>query len=208
MRKMAIDAKSFLVRSKSKIQHTSILPLLVSVDLVKLAILKPSINQPEVGFSFRFNQPSFDILAPLVRYDHPGGNKQKIKQNKHASVILLVAKKIQNSTFLQIGAWNLHSMVLWYVESDGVIFVKIIWLLRGFSFILRKSGKLSQARSLWNLYIWNHRNKPVLLIYLLASKIPFFRVSVTIEPGRSLLTVRYHELFDSNVQKHIKQKEQ
>jgi hypothetical protein len=27
-------------------------------------------------------------------------------------------------------------------------------------------------------------------------KIPFFRVSVTIEPGRSLLTVRYHELFD------------
>jgi hypothetical protein len=28
-------------------------------------------------------------------------------------------------------------------------------------------------------------------------KILFFRVSVTIEPGRSLLTVRYHELFDS-----------
>jgi hypothetical protein len=30
----------------------------------------------------------------------------------------------------------------------------------------------------------------------IAIKIPFFRVSVTIEPGRSLLTVRYHELFD------------
>ena len=28
-------------------------------------------------------------------------------------------------------------------------------------------------------------------------QIPFFRVSVTIEPGRSLHTVRYHELFDS-----------
>jgi hypothetical protein len=27
-------------------------------------------------------------------------------------------------------------------------------------------------------------------------KIPFSRDSVTIEPGRSLLTVRYHELFD------------
>ena len=27
-------------------------------------------------------------------------------------------------------------------------------------------------------------------------KIPFFRVSVTIEPDRSLLTIRYHELFD------------
>ena len=28
-------------------------------------------------------------------------------------------------------------------------------------------------------------------------KIPFFRASVTIEPDRSLLTVRYHELFDT-----------
>jgi hypothetical protein len=28
-------------------------------------------------------------------------------------------------------------------------------------------------------------------------KIPFFRVSVTIEPGRSLLTVRCYELFDN-----------
>ena len=28
-------------------------------------------------------------------------------------------------------------------------------------------------------------------------KIPFFRVSVTIEPGRSLLTVNYQELFDT-----------
>jgi hypothetical protein len=27
-------------------------------------------------------------------------------------------------------------------------------------------------------------------------KIPFFRVLVAIEPGRSLLTVRYHELID------------
>ena len=30
----------------------------------------------------------------------------------------------------------------------------------------------------------------------IGTKIPFFRVSVTIEPGRSLITVRYHELFD------------
>ena len=29
-------------------------------------------------------------------------------------------------------------------------------------------------------------------------QIPFSRVSVTIEPGRSLLKVRYHELFDCN----------
>jgi hypothetical protein len=30
----------------------------------------------------------------------------------------------------------------------------------------------------------------------IGKKIPSFRVSVTIEPGRSLLTVRYHEFFD------------
>ena len=52
-------------------------------------------------------------------------------------------QKIQNSTFLQIGAWNLHSEVLWYAEP-----------------------------------------------------ISFFSFSITIEPGGSLLTVRYHELFD------------
>ena len=33
----------------------------------------------------------------------------------------------------------------------------------------------------------------------IGTKIPFFRVSVTIEPGRSLLTVRYHELFEKQV---------
>ena len=27
-------------------------------------------------------------------------------------------------------------------------------------------------------------------------EIPLFRVSLTIEPGRSLITIRYHELFD------------
>jgi hypothetical protein len=30
-------------------------------------------------------------------------------------------------------------------------------------------------------------------------RILFFRVSVTIEPGRSLLTVRYHELFEKGL---------
>ena len=33
-------------------------------------------------------------------------------------------------------------------------------------------------------------------MYVLVS-IPFFRVSVTIEQGRSLLTVRCHELFEN-----------
>jgi hypothetical protein len=33
-------------------------------------------------------------------------------------------------------------------------------------------------------------------IFEISIKIPFSRVSVTIELGRSLLTVRYHELFE------------
>jgi hypothetical protein len=31
----------------------------------------------------------------------------------------------------------------------------------------------------------------------IGDKIPFFEVSITIGPGCSLLTVRYHELFDT-----------
>ena len=34
-------------------------------------------------------------------------------------------------------------------------------------------------------------------------KLRFLRVSDTIEPGRSLLTVRYHELFDSQTYTHF-----
>ena len=33
-------------------------------------------------------------------------------------------------------------------------------------------------------------------------KIPFIRVSVTIKPGCSLITVHYHELFDVTVRYH------
>ena len=40
-------------------------------------------------------------------------------------------QKIKNSTFLHIRAWNLYSEVLWYAESDRVIFIKILRLLEG-----------------------------------------------------------------------------
>ena len=109
-------------------------------------------------------------------------------------------QKMQNSTFLLIGAWNFHSKVLWYAESDDVIFIKILCLLWGVSPFFQKPGKFSQARNFWlvrlNLmkliYLNQHKN-PILMMYLLVSSII---VSVTIEPGRSLLLVRYHELFD------------
>jgi len=38
-------------------------------------------------------------------------------------------------------------------------------------------------------------------VYLLVLEILFFRVSVTIESSHSLLTVRYLELFDKNLEK-------
>jgi hypothetical protein len=42
-------------------------------------------------------------------------------------------QKMQISTFLHIGALNFYSRVLRYAEYDGVIFIKIIWLLWGVS---------------------------------------------------------------------------
>jgi hypothetical protein len=33
----------------------------------------------------------------------------------------------------------------------------------------------------------------------IVNKIPFFRISVTIELGHSLLTLRYHELFETKI---------
>ena len=48
------------------------------------------------------------------------------------------------------------------------------------------------------LYIWNPYDKSIRLTYLLIQK-KFFRVSVTIEPRRLLLTVRYHELSENKI---------
>ena len=68
----------------------------------------------------------------------------------------------------------------------------------------RKSGKFSQARNLWwvrlnllQLCIWNQQRTPILFYISFGIEIPFFRVLVTIESDRCLLTVRYHELLDS-----------
>jgi hypothetical protein len=47
------------------------------------------------------------------------------------------------------------------------------------------------------IYIFEISIKILFFDVSIGIKIPFFRVSVTIEPGRSLLTVRYHELFDN-----------
>jgi hypothetical protein len=51
--------------------------------------------------------------------------KKKIKMHPWS----FSGKKIQNSTFLKIGAWNFYSRVLWYAESDDVIFIKVLSLL-------------------------------------------------------------------------------
>ena len=130
-------------------------------------------------------------MGPLSRYDHPWE-----KKNKHASVICLLAKNAKFHVFID---WGLKlpqqgSLIrwIWYV-----IFVKIVWLLGGVSPYFLKWGKFFQARNFWSVRLILMK-----LIYLKSAlkchsfdittgiKIPFFfRVLVTIEPGRSLLQI-------------------
>ena len=50
-------------------------------------------------FSFRYNEPSRDILGPLGRYGHPW-EKKKQQTNKHASVVCLLAKNTKFHIFV------------------------------------------------------------------------------------------------------------
>ena len=84
------------------------------------------------------NEPSRNIVGPLGWYDHPG----KKKTNKPAWVAFL-RQRIRNFTLLQIEAWNLYSRVFCYVESDDVVFIKILGLLGGVSPFFRKQVKFS-----------------------------------------------------------------
>ena len=101
---------------------------------------------------------------------------------------------MRNSTFMSIRALNFYNKVLWYAESDGVIFVKIVWLLGGISPYFLKWGKFSQARNFWRVRLilmkfqyLKSALKCDSFDVTIGIKIPFFRVLVTIEPGRSLL---------------------
>ena len=107
-------------------------------------------------------------------------------------------QKIQSCRFLQIWAWNLSNRVFWYAESDGVIFIKILSLVGDVSPLFKKSSKFSQARSLW----WVILNL-IKFIYLESAlyahsfdtfidiKIPFLKVSITIEPYRLFFFITY-----------------
>ena len=95
-----------------------------------------SLKNDTKTFNLHFNEPSRNILGPLGRYDHLW-EKTPNKTNKCKSVIFLLAK---NSTFLHIGAWNIESHVHWYAESDGVVFVKVLWLSGFFPFFENKAN--------------------------------------------------------------------
>ena len=93
-------------------------------------------------------------MSPFATFqDHwvdtitPGKNNKKTtkKTNKHASVICLLAKNAKFYIFVD-RTWNFYNKVLWYAESDSVIFVKIVWLLGAISPYFLKWGKFSQAR--------------------------------------------------------------
>jgi len=90
-------------------------------------------------------------------------------------------KKLQNSTFLKIGPWNVCSRVFWHVDSDFGIFIKINWLLGGVSSFFQKSRTFSMARNLWwvrvnywNLYIW-YQLKSRFSSYIYLFQNPFFK---------------------------------
>ena len=40
-------------------------------------------------------------------------------------------QRLQNFTLLQMEAGKPCSMIFWYIESDGTIFIKMLWLFRG-----------------------------------------------------------------------------
>ena len=69
---------------------------------------------------------NFNVEWALSQYSR---TKQTNKKNMHPWSFFS-QKKIQNSLFWQIGAWNLCGGVLWYGESDGVVFIQFLWLLR------------------------------------------------------------------------------
>ena len=48
-------------------------------------------------YGFNSNEPSPDLLEPLGRYDHPWGKENR--ENKHASVIFLLAKNTEFHIF-------------------------------------------------------------------------------------------------------------
>ena len=86
--------------------------------------------------NFCSNDPSYEILGPLGRYDHLW---KKTTANKPASMIFLLAKKkYKIQRFCREELETPFSRDNSYAESDGVIFIKILWLLEGIPPFFRK----------------------------------------------------------------------
>jgi len=125
-------------------------------------------------------KPFPDIQGPLVQYGHSFVKKNKLRWSffwkKKFHIFADLSLKI-----LQYGSWC--------AESDGGISIKILWLLEGFSSFskIKLNGCNIFGSSSQFFYM------PIDI------KILFFRVSVTVKPCRSLLTVRYQKLFNSSL---------
>ena len=108
-------------------------------------------------------------------------------------MICLLAKNAKFQIFVD-RSLKLYNKFLWYAEFDGVIFVKIVCFLGGVSPCFLKWVNFSQARNFWwvQLILMKLTYLKSALKYdpfdvTIGIKIPFFRVSVTIEPSRFLL---------------------
>ena len=83
-------------------------------------------HKKALQLSIPFEQTPINILEPLVQYDPPC-EKQKTNNEKKPEKQEQIkthpwtffSQKIQNSTFLEMGAWKLYNSILWYIACNG-----------------------------------------------------------------------------------------
>ena len=84
----------------------------------------------------RPNEPSLDLLGPLVRHNNSWKKRIHLSSGKNLEI-----------PHFSHGSLNHYSNVLYHAESDGVVFIKVPWHFGDISFLFRKSHKFSQART-------------------------------------------------------------
>ena len=137
--------------------------------------------------------PFRDILGPLSRYDHPWKKKKKTKKiNTHPWFVFWQKKtKFHISVDRGLKLLQYGSLIRWIWWCD---FRKDHMTFKGCFLLFSETRKFSQALNFWwvslilmKLTCLKSALKCGSFDVTIGIKIPFFSVSVTIEPGRSLL---------------------
>ena len=148
-----------------------------------LKFSSPTTNSPMKRSSHTWALPQWALSRHFGTTESIRSPLGKNKQTNNTHPWSVFWQKIRNPTFLLIGAWNFYSTVLWYVEFDGVIFVKVVRLLGGVFSLFSKMRQFSQARSFWcvrlilmKLIYLNSAFKSNSFDVTIGIKIIFFRV--------------------------------